>query len=388
MVVRLADERDREAWNRVVADAPQGDYRQLYEWGDIRSLTGWEPVRLLVEGEGVHGVLQMLSIRAPGTGLRLFYAPRGPAFAGTVEASTFHAMLDGAANQAAAQGGVLLRLDPEPGLWDGPLEQWLAECGFRRLTADWSYWNYSTYTLRLDIRPPADELLASFRKSKRYDIRSAERAGVQVAMSRSREDVHVLYDLVQAAGERVGFAVRGLDYFEACWDGLVARDLGHIFVARYGGVPVAAMLVVHSGLRAWAVHGAADLSMRSVYPYEALHWGMIRSLQERGVHWLDLGPCTGARPGEPGDTLYSFKMGFRPEVIRFPGYYDRPLRPLLYRAWRVTEERVLPWAERVLRKCKSVVCGRPERRSTTNAGADSGVRRPAGHIRTRIQVGE
>jgi hypothetical protein len=73
---------------------------------------------------------------------------------------------------------------------------------------------------------------------------------VRVAASESREDTRVLHALVQSAAERNGFSRHSLQYFEACWDELVARGFGHPFLASYQGTPAAATLVIVSGRRA------------------------------------------------------------------------------------------------------------------------------------------
>jgi hypothetical protein len=75
---------------------------------------------------------------------------------------------------------------------------------------------------------------------------------------------------------------------------------------------------------------------------------MMRLLQERGFEWLDIGPCAGATPDEPGDRLHTPKKAFAPEVVLYPGYSDRPLRPLACRAWRLAETHGLPMAKRAL----------------------------------------
>jgi hypothetical protein len=106
MRARLADASDRDAWDRHVVASPNGDYHQLYGWGEARSLSGWEPLRVLVEDGDIQGTLQMAARRLPGLGLRLFYAPRGPMMAAGVGAETCAALLGEATAQASARGGV------------------------------------------------------------------------------------------------------------------------------------------------------------------------------------------------------------------------------------------------------------------------------------------
>ncbi len=352
MRVRLADASDQEAWDHHVSGSPNGNYHQLYGWGEVRALAGWEPLRVLVEREeGLLGTVQLFSRRIPGLASRLFYAPRGPVLAEAADAAVCQALLCEASAQATARGGVLLRIDPEPASWGLPVERWLPACGFRPLARRWTYWNWTTYSLRTDLQRSPEELLASFGHSRRKHLRRAQRGGVQVVLSTSREEIRTLHTLSLHAAQRNHFAQHSLAYFEACWDHLVARGLGFLAIAYHDGVPAAAGLSLAAGPRVWNVYGAPNPALRSTCAYEALSWGEMRLFRERGFRWLDLGPGGAGMPDADRDPVYRFKLGFSPEMVHYPGYFDRPLRPLAYRALQFVEG-CLPPAERVVRSSR------------------------------------
>jgi lipid II:glycine glycyltransferase (peptidoglycan interpeptide bridge formation enzyme) len=353
MDVRLASEADRDAWNEFVAASPYGNFRQVYEWGELQRLVGWQPVRLLIEESGrIGGVIQMLGHHMPVSGLQLFYAPRGPVLSPDAGPESALRLMQCGAEEARRRAGILLRVDPEPGI-HALAAGALAEGRFKRLPAKWSYWNCYTYSLRLHLGVSEERLLGSFRKSKRYDIRAAERAGLVVTDSCDPCDMWALHALWKDAGQRRGFPVRERWYYEALWKHLVERRLGQLLIARDAQGPVAAGFFAVVGNRAWYLYGAADPSKRQLHPTECLLWGAMRRFLASGFAWVDLMPCAAAEPHDPSDTLFQFKMGFRPEVIVFPGYFDRPLRPTLYRLWQVVERHGLPLADRVMGAMRS-----------------------------------
>src|SRR5439155_18057052 len=54
----------------------------------------------------------------------------------------------------------------------------------------WERISQIRYSLRVDLRKNEDALFAAFRKNTRYEIRRAERMGVDVRIPRSDADVH------------------------------------------------------------------------------------------------------------------------------------------------------------------------------------------------------
>jgi len=74
---------------------------------------------------------------------------------------------------------------------------------------------------------------------------------------------------------------------------------------------------------------------------------MIKWAAERGCLRYDLrGTATDdpPRPSDPGYGVYRFKKSFNPDFIRTAGYYDLVVDSMLYRTFRILEDRLLPHA--------------------------------------------
>ena len=132
---------------------------QSWAWGQVQSRSGWRVQRLhLPSGQA--------SVQLRGAGaLAWAYVPRGPV-------PPAPEVLDQLLEWARDRGLARLRLDPEAG---PDLAASLEERGFKRVAQV-----QPPHTL---IVPLADDdvLLGSFKPKWRYNVRLAQRRGVQVA---------------------------------------------------------------------------------------------------------------------------------------------------------------------------------------------------------------
>jgi peptidoglycan pentaglycine glycine transferase (the first glycine) len=189
----------------------------------------------------------------------------------------------------------------------------------------------------LDLGPDEEKLLAAFRSKWRYNVRLAERKGVEVGQA-SRAELTVFYDREVETARRDRFLIRGRPNFETLFDHL--EPPGHIamFLARFEGKPIAGALCMGFGPRLTYVYGASSNEHRNVMPNHLMQWHMIRWAKERGYGIYDFRGVSPVRNGEPVEShlagLNRFKEGFGARYVEYAGSFDLPLRPIVYRAWR------------------------------------------------------
>src|SRR5205085_6942918 len=73
-------------------------------------------------------------------------------------------------------------------------------------------------TIVLDIAQDEDDLLKAMKPKTRYNIRLAERRGVQVRPALNLDDLQAFYALLQTTGERDQFAIHTFQYYEHLWE--------------------------------------------------------------------------------------------------------------------------------------------------------------------------
>ena len=100
-------------------------------------------------------------------------------------------------------------------------------------------------TIRLDLTPTEDQLLAAFSKGHRADIRRAERDGVVIRVGAPDPDADVLHQMLVATNTRKSFGFHSAGYYRR-----LLRDFGdaaRIQIAELNGQPIGASLILAFG---------------------------------------------------------------------------------------------------------------------------------------------
>lgn len=295
---RLSDRQEQaQAWDRrLSAEASPAPLTQSWAWADVQAAAGWDPIRLELHGGGP--VLILMQRAGP---VRWGYVPRGPA-------GCSPALLDELIRWSRQAGLARLRIEPEAGL---EVRSLLADLGFRR-TVDVQPSRTRILRLAADA-----EMLASFRRTTRYNIGYAERNLVTVDEGAEAEELarHVL-----ASARRAGVALPGRTYFQLLLDRLPSA---RTFVARHGGDSLCALLVaVHDGRGYYLFSGSGGLK-RHLKPMDLAMWRGIQHAARMGCRDYDLwGIQPDTDPRHPWHGFSEFKRGYGGRQVEYAGTWD------------------------------------------------------------------
>jgi lipid II:glycine glycyltransferase (peptidoglycan interpeptide bridge formation enzyme) len=340
------DPRQADALQRFsdyVAWSPKGHILQTVAWGELKRRTGWVPLRFLLEdvrtGEP-RGALSALLRRLPlpGRSLYLAYAPRGPVIDYGDEAA-MAALFRSASDALRRRGAIALKIDPDiPSARQDVVDR-LGRCGFRRMGRGLGFEGVQPrFVFRLPLDGPPDVIRASFHPKTRYNIRLAERRGVEVREAASPDDMAVFYRILLETARRDRFLVRAESYYRDMWELLIEPGLARLFLADHEGETLAGTIAFILGDKAWYVYGASSNTRRDVMPNYLLQWTMIQWALKNGCTLYDFRGVSGnLDPADPLYGLYRFKKGFAAELTEFIGEFDLVLRPALYRLYSVGE---------------------------------------------------
>jgi hypothetical protein len=224
---------------------------------------------------------------------------------------------------ASAMGMSYVDIRPE---WTGPF----AESVEKILTnTGWFPISSAGTSLRLDLSPTLDRLLASFRHSTRYEIRRSAAAGIKVSRAENEADLRDFLELYcSMAGER-RFAAEDPTFLASLLQPLGTDPCrGAFFLARLNGQLRGGVLVMRAGKRCWYVLGATA-KHQEVNAGHLLQWCAIQWAKQIGCREYDF--CGYSEQRSSGPAF--FKRGFCDRVVRFLPAHRYVLSPARYRVF-------------------------------------------------------
>jgi peptidoglycan pentaglycine glycine transferase (the first glycine) len=343
-IVRLAQKQKLHAclidnakmWDEFVARCEYGTITQSYAWGVLAQHAGSMPLHIgVVDEEGnLQAAMLVLISRLPTLHSTYFYVPRGPVL-GDPETTTLTLLLDFVKREAKKRGAFMLKI--EPCALDGD-EKWIEALrreGFRvaeQATHVRNEWI-------LDVRADEDELLARMKEKWRYNIRLAQRKGVNVRRGQGEEDLAIFYTLLQETSRRDHFFIHESEHYELFMRLYGKDEQAELLLAEYQGKVIAGIILLRYGRWCWYRYGASSVQARNVMPNHLLQWTGIQWAKAHGCWYYNfLGiPTVLEEPEGRKDTqwgVYCFKRGFGGHARLSMGGYDLPYNPIVYMLYR------------------------------------------------------
>ncbi len=334
---RLAPE-EYHRFDVLVNESRWGNVLQSTAWGKLKTHTGWSREVFAVIDENKIQTGALVLIRdIPGIGSPVMYSPRGPV-AAPGDDQQLGELTRGIREFGKDIGAVFWKIDP-PWKLDSPGTKTLDSLDFNQLGLGDNFDGLQPrFVMRLPVNEGTyEELLMEMHSKTRYNIRLADRRGVEVRAG-SEEDIEVFYRLLETTSRRNEFGIREQSYFENLCKDVLQTGWGKIFMAEYEGEAIAGTIGLINSHMAWYVYGASANKHRDVMPNYALQWEMISWAKEHGCSRYDFRGVSGdLDPDNPLYGLYRFKKGFGAELVELIGEYDLVLRPMIYRIYRSAE---------------------------------------------------
>ncbi|MCX6053939.1 MAG: peptidoglycan bridge formation glycyltransferase FemA/FemB family protein [Chloroflexi bacterium] len=352
-------------WNSLLLSFPAAHLLQSAQWAEIKKENGWnsDPVCWKDEAGNTSGVANILTRCIKplglGPGISVCYVPRGPIWDWSDRRNTGK-VLDQIQEYAKKKGAMFIKIDPEVILGRGipgtasALEEDAGTDFLEELrNRGWCYSPEQVQfknTVLLDLEGSEEEWLSSMKQKARYNLRLAQRSGLVVRVAK-KEELPVLYKMYAETAARDHFIIREIGYYLRVWDRFMDAEMALPLIAEFEEKPVAGLVLFHFGSRAWYLYGMSTDLFREKMPNYLLQWEAMRRAKSYGCSVYDL---WGA-PEKFDSTdhlfgVYRFKEGLGGQVIRTPGAWDYPIKPLLYFAYQRLLPRILGITRRIRQK--------------------------------------
>lgn len=207
----------------------------------------------------------------------------------------------------------------------------------------------------IDLTKSEDELLAQMHSKTRYNVRVANRYGVEVKENSTDAGFETYLDLVFETTQRQGFYLHTRKYHRDQWQILKKTDIPHVVHASYQGKVISAFMIFKLNDKLFYPYGASLNIHREVMAPTLLMWEVIKMGKKLGCKtfdmWGSLGP--NAKESEQGYGFHRFKQGYGGQLVEFVGTYDLVINPILYKVYNfidIYRWKLLRFKAKILRK--------------------------------------
>jgi len=322
MVVREIGEKERKEINKVARHPLQS-----YEWGEMRKSKRVGVVRLgEYEGKKLKEVYQITLHQIPGLPWKIGYCPKSaiPGKEVTEEVKKL----------AKENGVIMIKFEPNVRVSKGEenLKKWRRESAVVRGEP-----LFTKYTFWLNLEPSEEELMAGMKSKTRYNVRLAERKGVEIKEDSSDKGFEDYWRLMEETTERQGFYAHDRDYHERVWQMMSKSGQAHLLKAVKGKeVLTCWMILILNGVLYYP-YGASSREHRELMANNLMMWEVIRFGKKKNCRLFDMWGSLGPEPdkSDPWYGFHRFKEGYGGELVEFVGSWDLVINPLAYWIYRV-----------------------------------------------------
>jgi len=304
-------------WELLTRANPASGFMQGLEWAAVKRKQGLESIHLGVFDDDslIGGAIFFTSVKRNGAGV--IVAPEGPVLPWDNQSLSTEALgllIDAVGSLARDLGVMTMRIEPR---LTPPVMPALREFG--RAPVDL----VPRDTLYLDISQSEQALLADMKHKARYNLKLAQRSGVEVVTSTSPDCVKRFYAVVAEASIRDQFALEPIQFFEHLADVMVPAGRAQFFFAVHDGDTLGTLLLVTYGNRATYLYGGITNKKRNLMAGYALQLAAMNAAREAGCTTYDFYGFDPFRSPEHCYARFSqFKSQFGGSVVRFIGAQD------------------------------------------------------------------
>ena len=192
----------------------------------------------------------------------------------------------------------------------------------------------------VDLTKNEEEILESMHPKTRYNIRVANRYGVEVKEQTDDQGFEIYLKLLFDTTKRQGFYLHSQKYHRDLWKKLKNTGMIHIMLASYQNQILSAFMIFNIKDQLFYPYGASLDINRQVMAPTLLMWEVIRLGQKLKCKSFDMWGCLGphAKEGENGYGFHRFKQGYGGQLVEYVGTYDLVINPILYKLYNSVDK--------------------------------------------------
>lgn len=320
-------------WAEVVKKYPEANFLQSPEYGEMNKI-----LRCRVISEDFDGKAWALMIVRNAKRGRYLEIPCGPLLDWSDE-KLVKSVFEKITEVGKREKCVFVRIRPQLTANAGNLKI-LAGLGLKKSPMHLA----AEHTVMIDLKKSEEELLSGMRRQTRYEVRRAEKLGIEVIKDNSKEIFEEFQKCQAETARRQNFVPPTLKTL------LAERDAFQENIAIYRAStpvewpkgapsdfptkkPIAYGLIIKNGQEADYYEAASTELNRKLPGAYALLWQAMKDLRNEGCERFNLwGIAPAGQPNHRYAGVTTFKTGFGGEVVEFVPAHDLVLSRTRYTA--------------------------------------------------------
>jgi lipid II:glycine glycyltransferase (peptidoglycan interpeptide bridge formation enzyme) len=187
---------------------------------------------------------------------------------------------------------------------------------------------FTPTTFWLNLTLSEEEILKSFKGKTRYNVRLAQKKGVEVVEDNSDKAFDNYLKLTRQTVKRQGFYAHNELYHRLMWKHMRKAGIAHLLVAKHGKDILTTWIIFHWRDYIYYPYGAWSGIKQNLQPNSLMMWEAIKLGKKLGASTFDLWGR------EEGKGFTKFKEGFNPQVVEFIGSWDLVIDKPAYLLYR------------------------------------------------------
>lgn len=324
MIVREITQKEKANYNKLVSHVIQS-----WEWGEFRQKTGLDLVRLGHFDGKMVCAYQLTFHPIPLLGQTVGYLPKGPLPDKT--------MVDALIDVGKKKNAAFIKIEPNV-INDRRTtnDERLTQLGLipskKSLFTKYNFW--------LDLTKSEDQLLAAMHPKTRYNIRVAQKHGVEVYESTQDSDFEIYLKLYFETTKRQRYFGHTPTYHRFAWQTLKPARMSRILLGIYRGKPLVAWMLFNFGDTLYYPYGGSSIEHKEVMASNLVAWEAIRLGKKMGFKIFDIWGALGpdADKSDPWYGFHRFKAGYGGKHVEYVGTWDLVFKPALYKTLNMVDK--------------------------------------------------
>jgi len=323
-MIREVVEKERDQFNKL-ATHPM----QTWEWGEFRKSERVDISRIgEYKADKLVASYQISWHKAPGFTFVFGYCPKSKI--PSVEALRF------VKTKAIEKGAIMVKWEPNVLVDNG-------RSRIENLKKDFKLVEgkplFTKNTFWLDLTKNESELLAQMKPKTRYNVRLAEKKGVEIIEDSTENGFEEYWELTEETSARQVFYAHDRKYHLKMWQALKKAGIAYLFKAVYKKKTLTTWIVFVLNGILYYPYGASSSKHRELMASNLMMWKVIlfgKKLKlKRFDMWGSLGKIADKKHAWYG--FHKFKEGYGGELVEMTGSWDLVINPVLYWIYRGVE---------------------------------------------------